>query len=129
MRTFPALLTLVAASLVALFASGCGGSSDEGARIAARDFMSSMIAGDYAGAYQKGSMQMRTQTRFDDFSFEAGTLRAKPEATPTWSEPEEKDGVPVLQATVPRADGDPARVTLRMTREIQEWKVAKFDVE
>ncbi len=122
-------LPVFAAALLVLFLSGCGGDSNEAARTAADDFMQSVLEGNNGAAYQKASMNFRTRTRFDSFNFEAAKLRVKPDAKLSWSEPEEKDGQPVFQGTVPRESGDPARVTLRMTQEIEEWKVEKFAVE
>ncbi len=128
MKTTPLFCSLLAGFL-ALALAGCGAPSSEPVKAAAQSFMQNVLEGSYPAAYQEGSMNFRTQTRFDDFTFQVGKLKPAPEAKVTWSEPEEKNGAMVIKGTVPRASGEPARVALTLTLEIDQWKVSKFSVE
>ena len=120
---FPPLLALT------LLCAGCGSPPAEGAKVVADQFVRTLMAEDYGSAYRDASMNFRTRTRFEEFSSDAGKLKAAPGSSVTWSEPVEETDQIRLSGTVPRVQGAPARIDLSLMREIDQWKVSRFSVE
>lgn len=126
MKNILFLLSLAAASLLV---ASCQEKSTADVGMAADVFAQRLMAEDYVGAYRDSSMNFRTRTNFDDFSFRANRLRAAPKSTVNWSEPREENGEVMLSGTFPREEGATGKINLTLMREIDEWKVSKFDVE